>query len=49
MRDHRDLGVELTPWVVVKGLEEPAEKSAGQILPDVDTLMDKLQNEAKAL
>lgn len=44
-----DLGVELTPWVVVKGLEEPAQKSAGQILPDVATLVDKLQNEAKAI
>jgi electron transfer flavoprotein beta subunit len=44
-----DLGVEHTPWVVVKGLEEPPTKSAGQILPDVATLVDKLQNEAKAL
>jgi len=44
-----DLGVEVTPWVVVKGLEEPAQKSAGQIVPDVAALVDKLQNEAKAL
>jgi len=44
-----DLGVEVTPHVVVKGLEAPTEKAAGQIIPDVATLMDKLQNEAKAL
>ncbi len=44
-----DLGVDLALQVVVKGLEEPPQKSAGQIVPDVATLVDKLQNEAKAL
>mgnify|MGYP000424254215 CR=1 FL=1 len=44
-----DLGVDLAPKVVVKGLEAPAEKAAGQIVADVATLVDKLQNEAKAL
>ena len=44
-----DLGVEVIPHVVVKALEAPTEKTAGQIIPDVATLMDKLQNEAKAL
>ena len=44
-----DLGVDLAPKIVVKALEEPPTKSAGQIVPDVDALMDKLQNEAKAL
>lgn len=44
-----ELGLDLSPKVVVKGLEEPAQKASGQIVPDVATLVDKLQNEAKAL
>lgn len=44
-----DLGIDLTPRVVVTGYEEPAAKAAGQIVPDVDTLVEKLKNEAKAL
>lgn len=44
-----ELGADLTPKVTVKSLEEPPTKSAGQILPDVDTLVGKLQNEAKVL
>ena len=44
-----ELGVEVTPRVIVKGLEAPAEKEAGQLVPDVATLINKLQNEAKAL
>lgn len=47
--DASSLGVDLAPRVVLKGLEEPATKSAGQIIPDVDTLIDKLKNEAKVL
>lgn len=44
-----DLGVTLGLQIVVKGFEEPVQKSAGQIVPDVAALVDKLQNEAKAL
>jgi electron transfer flavoprotein beta subunit len=44
-----DLGVEIMPRVVIKTLEAPSEKEAGQIIPDVATLIEKLQNEAKAL
>jgi electron transfer flavoprotein beta subunit len=44
-----DLGVEVMPRVVVKTLEAPSEKEAGQLVPDVTTLIEKLQNEAKAL
>ncbi|MCP4499102.1 MAG: electron transfer flavoprotein subunit beta/FixA family protein [Deltaproteobacteria bacterium] len=44
-----DLGVDLAPKVIIKSLEAPAEKSAGQIVADVDALVEKLQNEAKAL
>ena len=44
-----DLGIEVMPRVVVKTLEAPSEKEAGQLVPDVATLIEKLQNEAKAL
>lgn len=44
-----DMGVDLTPRVVLKGVEAPAEKSAGEIVADVATLVDKLKNEAKAI
>jgi electron transfer flavoprotein beta subunit len=43
------LGVDLGLRVVLKGLEEPPSKEAGQIVPDVDSLIDKLKNEAKVL
>jgi electron transfer flavoprotein beta subunit len=44
-----DLGVDLSPRVVLKGVEAPPEKSAGEIVPDVATLVDKLKTEAKAI
>lgn len=47
--DAGSLGADLTPRVIVKGLEEPPQKSAGQIVPDVDTLVAKLRDEAKAI
>ena len=47
--DASSLGADLTPRVIVKGYEEPPAKSAGQIVPDVDTLVAKLRDEAKAL
>ncbi len=42
-----DLGVEMTPKVKVLGFTAPPERQAGQIVPDVATLVDKLVNEAK--
>ncbi len=45
----QELGVTATTRVVMKGLEAPPSKSAGQIVPDVDTLIEKLRNEAKAI
>jgi electron transfer flavoprotein beta subunit len=47
--DVATLGVDVTPRVVVKGFEEPATKAAGQKVPDVATLVQKLKTEAKAL
>ena len=44
-----DLGVDLAPHVIVKALEAPPTKTAGQIVPDVAALVDKLQNESKSL
>ncbi|MFZ9889359.1 MAG: electron transfer flavoprotein subunit beta/FixA family protein [Myxococcota bacterium] len=47
--DAASLGVNLTPRVVVKAYEEPPAKAAGQKVPDVDTLLHKLRDEAKAI
>lgn len=47
--DGKSLGVNLAPRVVVKGLEEPPTKAAGQKVADVATLVGKLKNEAKVL
>lgn len=47
--DAASLGVDLAPRVVVKSLEEPAAKEAGQKVADVATLVDKLKNEAKVI
>ena len=47
--DASSLGIELAPRVVIKGLEEPPSKTAGQLVADVSALIDKLKNEAKAL
>ncbi len=44
-----ELGVTPTNYVVMKGLEEPPAKAAGQILPDIATLVEKLKSEAKVL
>lgn len=43
------LGVDLTPLVRTLGYELPPERAAGQIVADVDTLLDKLRNEAKVI
>ena len=44
-----DLGADMAPKIKVTTFEEPPTKAAGQILPDVDTLVSKLKNEAKVL
>lgn len=43
------LGVSSEPLEVLQKLEWPLQRSAGQMVPDVATLVDKLRNEAKAL
>jgi electron transfer flavoprotein beta subunit len=46
--DSKALGVDLTPKVTIKTFEEP-QKKAGQKVPDVATLVDKLKTEAKVI
>lgn len=47
--DASSLGIDLAPRVVLKALEEPPQKSAGQIVADVEALVEKLRSEAKVI
>jgi electron transfer flavoprotein beta subunit len=44
-----DLGVDVTPRLKMLKVEEPAKRSAGIMVPDVKTLVEKLKNEAKVI
>ena len=44
-----DLGVDVTPRIKTLQVNEPPKRSAGIKVADVDTLVDKLKNEAKVL
>jgi electron transfer flavoprotein beta subunit len=44
-----DLGVDIQPRLKTIRVEEPLKRSAGIMVPDVATLIDKLKNEAKVL
>lgn len=44
-----DYGVDIAPRTEVLKVEEPAGREAGEIVADVDTLIDKLKNEAKVI
>jgi electron transfer flavoprotein beta subunit len=44
-----DLGVDVTPRLETLSVEEPPTRSAGIIVEDVATLVDKLKNEAKVV
>ncbi|MEJ3959762.1 electron transfer flavoprotein subunit beta/FixA family protein [Brachymonas sp. G13] len=44
-----DLGVDVTSRLKTLKVAEPAKRSAGIIVPDVTTLVDKLKNEAKVI
>lgn len=44
-----ELGVDIAPRVNVIKFEAPEEREAGEILEDVDELIDRLQNEANVL
>ncbi len=44
-----DLGVDIAPRVNVLKFEAPEEREAGEILEDVDELVDRLKNEANVI
>ncbi|AEP36565.1 electron transfer flavoprotein subunit beta/FixA family protein [Taylorella asinigenitalis] len=44
-----ELSVDVTPKVKTIKVTEPANRSGGEILPDVATLVDKLRNEKKVI
>ena len=44
-----DLGVDYTPRLQVINVTEPPVRQSGIKVPDVDTLIDKLKNEAKVI
>jgi electron transfer flavoprotein beta subunit len=44
-----DLGINIAPRLEVLNVEEPASRAAGQIVPDVATLVAKLRTEAKVI
>lgn len=44
-----DYGVDVTPGVATLNVAEPKKREAGEIVPDVATLVDKLKNEAKVI
>ena len=44
-----ELGVDVTPRLKTLKVTEPAARSAGVMVPDVATLVDKLKNEAKVV
>src|SRR5690606_31675761 len=44
-----DLGVDVSPRLKTLKVAEPPTRSAGVIVPDVATLVDKLKNEAKVV
>jgi electron transfer flavoprotein beta subunit len=44
-----DLGVDVTPRLKTVKVAEPAVRSAGEMVPDVATLVDKLKNTAKVI
>lgn len=44
-----DLGVDVSPRIKMLKVSDPPERQAGVTVPDVDTLIDKLKNEAKVV
>jgi electron transfer flavoprotein beta subunit len=44
-----DLGVDVAPRLKTVKVEEPPKRSAGVMVADVKTLVEKLKNEAKVI
>lgn len=49
VRDATEFGVDLSSKIKLLSVEEPAMRSSGEKVQDVDSLIDKLKNEAKVL
>ncbi len=49
VKEPGDYGADITPRLKVLNVVEPAKREAGEVLPDVPTLLDKLKNEAGVL
>jgi electron transfer flavoprotein beta subunit len=45
----QDLGIDVSPRLKIIKVCEPPKRSAGIMVPDVSTLVDKLRNEAKVI
>ena len=44
-----DLGIDITPRIVIEEVNAPSEREGGVLVADVDELIDKLKNEAKVI
>ena len=44
-----DLGIDITPRIVIEEVNAPLERPGGVLVADVDELIDKLKNEAKVI
>ena len=44
-----DLGIDITPRIVIEEVNAPSERAGGVLVADVDELIEKLKNEAKVI
>lgn len=44
-----ELGIDVSPRIVIEEVNPPAEREGGVLVADVDELVDKLKNEAKVI
>ena len=44
-----DLGIDISPRIVIEEVTAPAEREGGVLVGSVDELIDKLKNEAKVI
>jgi electron transfer flavoprotein beta subunit len=44
-----DLGIDISPRIVIEEVNAPSERAGGVLVADVDELIEKLKNEAKVI
>ena len=44
-----DLGIDISPRIVIEEVNAPSEREGGVMVADVDELINKLKNEAKVI